>query len=349
MIAMSSLLAAVLLPYFAGGLPTQDSYATKSIDRGAYRIAYHDMGKGRPFVAIPGGPGFSGRTLWSFGYEMKEIGRTILFDQLGTGDSQLNAGTSDLKSHLSLLNTLADLEALRKSLGFKKWSVFGQSWGAIVAVSYAAHYPESVDRLVLASVPGFGMNEQMPLRNSLEKLIPPIVQDELLKLELDPSIDELTKLQQQVFRVLPYYFANFEEGKALAARAPEGLFSPRVFQILYPNVPKFETYENLAKKLTRWTGKALVIQGHLDPVGGAMGYELKYRFLPRAEVVMLTGAGHFSWMERRSCPEFFWNLYRWLGCRPKRHWEITDIDDQSEVLAHRKRLALGWPFGYVPK
>ena len=323
------------------------TYTTKSIDRGAYRIAYHQMGSGRPFVALAGGPGFSGRALWSFGYEMKEIAKTILFDQLGTGDSQFKDKTANLKPYLSIENTLKDLEALRKSLGYKKWSVFGQSWGAILAVKYAATYPESVDRLVIASVPGFGMLEQTPLGDNLKRIIPEKVQDELLQISLNTAIPEEEKTEKLTLGVLPYYFSNLNEGFALVKRAPGGMFNPKVFSFLYPSINRWQTYDGLAKNLEKWKGKALILQGHLDPAGSSMGYELKYRFLPEAKVKMIYGAGHFSWMERGQGDMFFMVLYDWLGKHLKPHWD-ADAFSNKEELAYKKRMAAGWPFCYIP-
>lgn len=72
----------------------------------------------------------------------------ILFDQRGCGRSQpqgaLQANTSD---HL-----VADIEHLRQHLGIERWLVVGGSWGAGLALAYAAAHPASCLGLVLRGV-----------------------------------------------------------------------------------------------------------------------------------------------------------------------------------------------------
>ena len=74
--------------------------------------------------------------------------RVILFDQRGCGRSQsrgaLQANTS---AHL-----VDDIELLRQHLGIKRWLVVGGSWGAGLALAYAAAHPASCLGLVLRGV-----------------------------------------------------------------------------------------------------------------------------------------------------------------------------------------------------
>ena len=44
---------------------------------------------------------------------------------------------------------IADIEQVRKHLGIARWSVFGGSWGATLAIAYAGVYPDRVDRVLL--------------------------------------------------------------------------------------------------------------------------------------------------------------------------------------------------------
>ncbi len=74
--------------------------------------------------------------------------RVILFDQRGCGRSKPHASVEDNTTwHL-----VRDIEAIRKTLTIDKWTVFGGSWGATLALIYAETHPESVERLVLRGV-----------------------------------------------------------------------------------------------------------------------------------------------------------------------------------------------------
>jgi proline iminopeptidase len=114
-----------------------------------HRIYYEqsDSSKGLPVVFLHGGPG-SGCSPRHRQFFDTERYRVTLFDQRGCGRSQprgaLDANTSD---HL-----VADIEQLRQHLGVERWLVFGGSWGAGLALAYAAAHPSSCLGLVLRGV-----------------------------------------------------------------------------------------------------------------------------------------------------------------------------------------------------
>lgn len=317
-----------------------------SIRKATHRVHVESMGKGAPIVAIPGGPGFAGRALWSFGYEMQDVARVLLFDHAGTGRSNLLGVSPDLSSIATLDQTIEDLEDVRKKLKYEKWSVFGQSWGAIVAVAYAAKHPESVDRLILASVPGFNPADARVLETNLAAKLPQSVVEELTKVETDPSLDRYQKLEMSVYAVLPYYFFKPEEGLELAQKTPEGLFNVQVFAALSRDRTWGADVEKRKKELSQWKGGALIIQGQQDPTGAAMGYILKDTMLPKATVVMLNDCGHFSWMEREHTDIWFRLVRDWMGLKLKKQQTDEGLSDfATKQAAYDQRMKDGWPFG----
>ncbi len=54
--------------------------------------------------------------------------------------------------HYATADTVADLEAVRQSLGVRRFALGGVSYGTVVAQAYAATFPQRVSRLVLDSV-----------------------------------------------------------------------------------------------------------------------------------------------------------------------------------------------------
>ncbi len=310
-----------------------------TVDRGTYTINYEVMGKGTPIVTIPGGPGFSGRALWSIGYELQDSAQIILVDQLGMGKSRMKSPTAKLD--LSVQNTLKDLEALRKKLGHKKWTVFGQSWGAIVAVAYAAYYPDSVDRPVLTSIPAFNQDDFDVLSANLSERIPLKVQQELNEAALNaPTAKEA--ITSNVLGVLPYYFYDQEEAAKLFARMRPELFDALAFQALQSQISS-SVLDPLPKLLKKWRGKALILHGHQDPTGGAMGYQLQ-QIMPNSKVIMFNRAGHFVWLEPRDTDSFFARTREFLNLPPKAHYSANTTSAQLEEI-RRKRWEAGWPFG----
>ena len=74
--------------------------------------------------------------------------RVVLFDQRGCGRSRPHARVE----HNTTWHLVADIERIREVLGIGRWTVFGGSWGATLALIYAETHPEAVRALVLRGV-----------------------------------------------------------------------------------------------------------------------------------------------------------------------------------------------------
>jgi len=121
----------------------------KSLTTPSGTIYYETVGGGSatPLLMINGGPGFD-HPYFHFGddvWNALAAKRTVVFyDQRGTGKSQLNAGQTS-----KLADLLADIETLRKHLGYERWDVFGHSWGGLLAMAYGARHPEHVRKIMI--------------------------------------------------------------------------------------------------------------------------------------------------------------------------------------------------------
>ena len=101
---------------------------------------------GVPVLIVHGGPGGRSRvepTTWWAGLPV----RWICMDQRGCGRSQPRGHTA----HNTLSHLVEDIELLRVRLGLERWAVAAGSWGAFVALAYAARWPERVAGLFLRS------------------------------------------------------------------------------------------------------------------------------------------------------------------------------------------------------
>jgi pimeloyl-ACP methyl ester carboxylesterase len=101
-----------------------------------------------PIVFLHGGPGlYTEDRRLEEGSVFRNLGFSIVyFDQAG-------GGLSDKLpvSQYSLARAVADLEALRASLGQDRMILWGNSYGAALAALYAQQYPDRVAGLILTS------------------------------------------------------------------------------------------------------------------------------------------------------------------------------------------------------
>jgi proline iminopeptidase len=103
--------------------------------------------KGRPVVALHGGPGGGLSPEMRRFFDPQRF-RMVLMDQRGCGRSTPHAETRDNTTW----TLVADIERVRERYGVDKWLVFGGSWGSTLALAYAAKHPERVAGLVLRGV-----------------------------------------------------------------------------------------------------------------------------------------------------------------------------------------------------
>ncbi|MEO0871877.1 MAG: alpha/beta fold hydrolase [Pseudomonadota bacterium] len=98
-----------------------------------------------PAIFIHGGPG---GTHLGFGYtlSMADERAIILYDQLGSGMSDDIADPAGRPVE----HFVDTLESIRKALDIERWHVVGHSWGAALALEYAAAYPDHTISAVLS-------------------------------------------------------------------------------------------------------------------------------------------------------------------------------------------------------
>ncbi|WP_369827615.1 proline iminopeptidase-family hydrolase [Mycobacterium sp. E2989] len=125
-------------------------------------------GPGLPLLVVHGGPGLPHTYLRSL-ERLADEREVIFWDQLGCGNSERPAN----RDLWTMQRSVAELDAVVKSLGLNGFHLFGNSWGGMMAQQYALDVPSRAVSLTIsnsiASIPQFS---QMVAR---------------LKTELDPE------------------------------------------------------------------------------------------------------------------------------------------------------------------
>ena len=117
---------------------------TNFVQNGSILTAYHDVGRGEPFVLVHG---FTGSKL-DFHDQMgwfANAHRVLAPDQRGHGEST-NVGTDDAYA----LETMAeDLAGFLNGVQVKRCHLLGHSMGGMVALRFSLRYPERLKSLIL--------------------------------------------------------------------------------------------------------------------------------------------------------------------------------------------------------
>ena len=115
--------------------------------RHAFRVAGPMTPGAPPVVFLHGGPGQGSAHFDALaGPFMERQLRMVYFDQRGSGHSERPAS-----GDYALATLVEDVEALRRALGVPKVALLGHSFGGLLALEYAAKYPQNVSHLVFVA------------------------------------------------------------------------------------------------------------------------------------------------------------------------------------------------------
>ena len=249
---------------------------------------------GPPLVCINGGMLYDHSMLWPALSPLAMTRQVILYDQRGRGTSSAPADPLDA----TIDDDAADVSALRRALGIRRWDVLGHSWGGGIAMLAAAGDLAGVRRLVLVDAVG-PTNKWMPLLR--QNVIDRLVGDEREAVASIPE-DALGNpdpvLHSTYSRaVYPAWFADREMAHRFTP--PEAL-SRTGAAILSRLRRGYDWRERMRAVST----PALVIHAEDDPLPLAVADENSY-ILSNARTVVVPSSGHMPFWE---APQRFFAL-----------------------------------------
>lgn len=132
-----------------------------SIQIGAVRTNYHDLGAGFPVMMIHGsGPGVSGYVNWRLVmHELARDRRVLIPDMVGFGFSDRPAG-----QRYDVDAWVAQAIGLLDALDIEQADIVGNSFGGALALKLAIRFPKRIRRLVLMGSAGLNF----PITEGLE-------------------------------------------------------------------------------------------------------------------------------------------------------------------------------------
>jgi len=255
------------------------------------RLFYEVLGTGDPIVVVHGGPGLDHSYLQPGLDVLANRNTLVYYDQRGTGRSvsALDA------SAINLDDFVDDIDALRQTLGYERMTLLAHSFGALVALEYAARHPESLRALVLMNPvePGTRHQEEQEARVSAART--PEDSTELATLTRSEGFaarDPATV--SQVYRVrFRQTFRDRTRVSELSLDLAESTADNgfEVTRLLVESMGPLDWWD----RLPAIDVPTLVIHGRYDLIPLAASQELAAT-LPRARLVVLD-SGHFPYVE----------------------------------------------------
>lgn len=263
-----------------------------------YRVVGDGEEAGRlPLLCLHGGPGSGWHHLETY-EELAEGRRVVFYDQLGCGNSAV-AEPHDPAMWTTELY-VEEVDVVREALGLDRVIVLGQSWGGMLALSYALTQPGGLAALVVQSSPAsvpFWMTEVQRLRAALPADVQAVLdRHEADGTTSDPEYEEAAMVfyRRHVCRTDPWPdWLN----RAFAAMAQnpevyETMNGPTEFHVI-GTIKDFD----IGDRIGEIDVPTLLISGRHDEVTPATVARV-HDALPHSEWVLLEESSHMAQAEQ---------------------------------------------------
>ncbi|WLR42277.1 alpha/beta hydrolase [Bacillus carboniphilus] len=245
------------------------------------------IGEGEPIVFLHGGPGSEHRFFLPHVLPLANEFKLVFYDQRGCGKSHSFSDNYSMEDEVNML------ESIHKRLGYEKISLFGESWGSMLALLYATTYPNRVNRILLTAAIGVTKEGFETFGVELEKKLSLDDKRKLLEFEEKLKVNEASL--DDIFTILdPYYVFSSET----LSRKDKTTFNQQSNEIIGKDITN--NYD-LTKKVDRLSQIPIqVAQGSHDMITPALVKELLIKKIPHARLVEIDQCGHWTVVE---CPE----------------------------------------------
>ena len=245
-------------------------------------------GDGVPVVFCHGGPG-----LWDYLAPMAQLigdgHRIHRWDQRG-------CGRSDRQRPWTLARFTRDLDAIRTRFGYERWIVGGHSFGADLALRYAARYPHRTAALIYLCGTGLDWNAYQSAYHEEQRRR--LTGHERRRLEQLAELDRNPE-EEREFLTLSWAtdYADRTLGLAAArAMAGGGMTVNYELNQIMSHESRNESSAGLTVACRALQSPALIVQGERDPRPLATCDSVA-EALPAARRVVIPAAGHLPWIE----------------------------------------------------
>jgi pimeloyl-ACP methyl ester carboxylesterase len=259
-------------------------------------VRVREYGTSGPFVAVlhggPGAPGYMAAVARRLGQAFRVL------EPLQRGSGQ---------EPLTVARHVADLhEVIACSYGGSRVALVGHSWGAMLALAYAAEHGDRVASVVLIGSGTFTVATRQRFHAILDARTDESLRQRVRALDLEcPDPDE--RLERRARFTLPLY--SFDIGGSDPGF--EGC-DARAHQETWGDMVRLQEEGVYPRAFEAIRAPVLMLHGAADPHPGEMIRASLEPYIPQIEYVEWEHCGHYPWLEPAARDEFFRIMIEWL-------------------------------------
>jgi pimeloyl-ACP methyl ester carboxylesterase len=265
-------------------------------------IRVHLHGSVGPWVAVlHGGPAAPGEAT-TLAKGLSRSFRVLEPWQRGSGDAPLTVAThvEDLRERIA-----AHCEGTRPA-------IVGESWGAMLALAYAAAHPATAGPIVLVGCGTFDRAARARMQQIIEERTGPDLRSRLERLPADCADPGERLLRKHELTRSLYAFDPVEEDPPDGGVPP---FDARAHAETWGDMLRLQEEGVFPAAFASIRSPVLMLHGAYDPHPGSMIRASLAAHIPQLEYREWDRCGHSPWAERAVREEFFEVLRDWIASR----------------------------------
>ena len=244
------------------------------------------MGKGEPLIFLHGGPGGEHRFFLPHLQDLSQYFTLIFYDQRGCGQSE-----KAINEEYTMDGEVETLEALRQFFNIDKLNLIGESWGSMLALLYAAKYPNHVNKLFMTAAVGATKGGYFRFE---KELLNRLTKDERIRLEeLSPKVDQGEVDVAEIFKIIDPYYVYSPESLIKRTKTQS---NARVNEQIGKDITENYDVSKDANKLSNIP--IMVAQGDHDIITPEILEQELINYIPHIEVREIKNCGHWSVIEQ---------------------------------------------------
>ena len=270
--------------------------------------------KKREIIVLHGGPAAAGSAA-PIAQKLSYDGFTVIEPQ--QRDAETMHPNQDPAEVFTVDQHVRDLHELIIAQCSTKPVILGESWGAMLALAYAANYSQIVGPLVLVGCGTFDQGTRTILKQTISDRIEqtPGLKERFDCLETEIE-DPQARMQQRIKLIEKIYnYAKLPESEIDGYADYPVKIDPIAHKHTWADMLRLQEQGVYPAAFKAITSPVLMIHGAHDPHPGIETYELLKQYMPQMDYHELERCGHSPWVERYARTEFFSRIRGWLAPR----------------------------------
>ncbi|MBT8081906.1 MAG: alpha/beta hydrolase [Gammaproteobacteria bacterium] len=211
---------------------------------------------------------------------------------------------------LTVARHVADLHELATDLsGDSPVAIVGHSWGAMLALCYAAEHPGRAGPVVLVGCGTFDQAGRRRMQATIEERTDDDLRDRIRRVSThatDPADQfiQVCKLTRHIFDCDPIEpYADKDESEPFDLQAHDETWN---------DMRRLQDDGTYPRAFTAIESPVLMLHGQYDPHPGTMIRDSLLPYVPQLEYHEYERCGHSPWIEKSTRDVFFADVCEWL-------------------------------------